>query len=254
MSDSDRDLNPRPNIIHLFGFTFWIALFFAFVRPGLKTETNFLLYPLTELEVMLYGIGIASCWTGMGVLLVRGIRRGTYAREPGEVICLAEGSCYALLLLIGSCVTRLYEVDEEGLIDWEMVDVPILEFLAAIYFAATLPLAFIYLLWAIYQKQVRWKVAGATKALAHAIGPLMLVVFTMSLTILEMPSAANVLQCCIMAVYLFSTVAVIGAAILDFGRRKYDWLHWLGIIAFCVIYLTRIATELRILFETWELA
>ena len=229
-------------------FTLFVAFFMGFATHQFRDHFNYLIAPLLEFEVILTAVGIAACWTGTVASLLhlrRGENRGRLA--PGELICLAEGGCFILLLCLGGLISFGLDPSEPEL-DWGF-DIRTVV-IAWIYFVLTLPLSITYLVWGCVQDNILWRIAALSKALAHFVAPVSLAIMVSAVPI---PAFLyDLLPWLIVLSYLGSTAIVLIAAYVSSRQQQFRWAHWLGIGAFALIYLTRIAIEIRLFLDPGE--
>lgn len=228
-------------------FTLFVAFFMGFATHQFRSSFNYLVAPLLEFEIILTAVGIAACWTGTVAILLhmrRGETRGRLA--PGELICLAEGLCFILLLCLGGLVS--FGLDpKEPLPDWGFETQAVL---AWIYFLLTLPLSITYLVWGCVQGNILWRIAALSKALAHFVAPVAVAIMVSDIYVSDI--IYDLLPWLIVLSYLGSTAIVLIAAYVSSRQQQFRWAHSLGIGAFALIYLTRIAIEIRLFLDPGE--
>ena len=230
-------------------FTFFVAIFFRFIAHQFKSDVNFIIYPVSQVEAFLFAVGISACWTGtIACLRLKPLEDKKQSVEPGELICVAEGIYFVVVLTLGGLV-GLYYVDSDA--DGYLDSITDLSMLAWAYCAVAAVLAVTYLIWGLKQPDKLWRYAAFSKAVAHLVAPFVLAL-QLSVSNTALISASEAFQVTIVAAYLCSTLFVIVAAIIGFRRRSYRWTHWLGIGAFSLTYLTRVVVEIKLLLDTFE--
>lgn len=239
----------RPRLADLFVLTAMMAVFLTCCRYAFSSEVNFALWPLNEWELFGYGAGVACCWAGVYRMLrpYGGPALRPAEWQPGEVICLIEGGYYLAAAILSAYLRHellggRVEVPKD---DDTFVQTFEYEMVAALQLLPTIGVATGYGLMANWLSAPWWRTAAVAKAAGHTCGAIYLFLVTSELSSIDWGEfSVYALPAC----FAIPTLLVGIAAIADRKRAGVHWLHWLGLSAFALIYVSRLSLELRLAF------
>ncbi|MEM9187190.1 MAG: hypothetical protein AAGB00_11915 [Planctomycetota bacterium] len=242
----------RPRLADLFVLTATLSVFLGLCRYAFGSDVSFALWELNAWETIGYGAGVACCWAGVYRMLrpygAAPLRASEW--QPGEMICLAEGAYYLIAAVMGAGLrywllgglSTVPEDDATGAYDFSY------PLVAAAYVLPAIGMSIAYGAMAKRVTVAVWRLAALAKVAGHLGGAVILVMIVSDFFVDAYAVSTTLLLLC----FLVPTGMVLLAAAGDRKRAGVHWMHWMGIVAFALIYVTRLALELRVWLEPVE--
>lgn len=236
----------RPKLSDLFVLTFCLSVFLAGCGYAYGSDYNFVLWQLNDLELFGYGVGVACCWTGVFRLLRPEAGHGPLPLsewQPGEVICLVEGTYYLIVAIMGGAFRYWLLGGAAESPDDPPIDDRLLTLLYALP-PAVLCLGYLWL-----AKRVTiaaWRRGAIAKLISHAATPVLLfLLISLSYSEYDTTTISIGVSLLLLACVAIPTGMILAAAWTDRRLVGVHWTHWLGVFAFTVIHASRFSLEVR---------